>query len=632
MVTRIPQPQFIGPAPSEVQEQSMQTGLKYADIIQQGAAEAARNYTAQQQIASQQMIANKAQSAESDRLRMTLLQKDLESKLTAAGPEGAPGVYMDNEEQFKKLFGYFANGDKDMANAMFEGAAKSINNMKATEMLQRGIIGIGGDQPAAQPTSGLGAPTGGMPGSPGNGGYTQGTSPSAPMAPVTPQVAPSVQASTANLPASAVGQPMPSATPAAAQAQPASAPAMQLPTVKTEFTPDKVKELVSDSSYMAEIRPLLAKVPGVGKDANDPKDGGLADAALLSKYPTAIGKINAGLPGIQNPPSAPSSASASGFAQTITSAASSGVPKAVLDASLSGFTKIVQAAAGEATDSVTPKEQAAIGRVVSNTVKVLKDSDSYKAFVAAGGTEEAANRAAQAVNDTIASDPNALDFFKTNNAMTKSEQASFLANVKADAQVQKIAFDQGIAQGKLENAEKLTAIKAYKDWFGVQQMAERLKIMAKNANSLDKKSGDYLAGTAWVQARTAVSSWETDYRARHPKAKDDEVNNAYADMMKVPGNPVTQAMTVAVQLMSPYMGYDPKDANTYVAVKNTFVLPNPFGEGGLIPTNEGGTVPVPGFGGNPNPNPPAAPATQAPGAQAPGPSYGSPEWLKAHGY
>jgi hypothetical protein len=54
VITRIPQPQFIGPAPAEVQIQAQDNGTRLAQLLQSGVQEAAKNYTENQKVKVEQ--------------------------------------------------------------------------------------------------------------------------------------------------------------------------------------------------------------------------------------------------------------------------------------------------------------------------------------------------------------------------------------------------------------------------------------------------------------------------------------------------------------------------------------------------------------------------------------------------
>jgi len=160
MVTRIPQPQFVGPAPAEVQIQAADNATRQAAIFQKGVQDAATNYIQQKQLGLEQQKIGVAQQeantqaknaqTESDRLKMSLLANDLQKDLTENGAMS----YVDRKAEWTQLFGFLAGGDKDLARTMYEGGAAALNKMSASQMLSQGLIGTapGGSPAAAAPT------------------------------------------------------------------------------------------------------------------------------------------------------------------------------------------------------------------------------------------------------------------------------------------------------------------------------------------------------------------------------------------------------------------------------------------------------------------------------------------------
>ena len=140
MVTRIPQPQFVGPAPSEAVTQAGSLAQRAAEMFMQGIQEGARNYTAQQQVNAEKernQIEVKKQQSESDRFHMSLLSQDLQTDLLNNGAM----TYVDRKDEWLKYFGFLSNGDPKLAESMYEGGAGALNRMSATEMLGAGLIG-----------------------------------------------------------------------------------------------------------------------------------------------------------------------------------------------------------------------------------------------------------------------------------------------------------------------------------------------------------------------------------------------------------------------------------------------------------------------------------------------------------
>jgi hypothetical protein len=140
MVTRIPQPQFVGPAPSEAVIQAGSQAQEQAKIFMQGIQNGAQNYNAQQQVKVEQernKIAEQAQVSESEKLRVNLLGQHLQQSLLTNGPMD----YVTNKPGWLDYFGFLAKGDKGLAESMYEGGAGALNQMSGMEMSKAGLIG-----------------------------------------------------------------------------------------------------------------------------------------------------------------------------------------------------------------------------------------------------------------------------------------------------------------------------------------------------------------------------------------------------------------------------------------------------------------------------------------------------------
>ena len=140
MISRGPQPKFVGPTPSEAVTSAGSLAQKNAEMFMQGIQEGARNYTAQQQVNAEKernQLEAKKQQSESDRLHMSLLSQDLQNDLLNNGAM----TYVDRKDEWLKYFGFLSNGDPKLAESMYEGGAGALNRMSATEMLGAGLIG-----------------------------------------------------------------------------------------------------------------------------------------------------------------------------------------------------------------------------------------------------------------------------------------------------------------------------------------------------------------------------------------------------------------------------------------------------------------------------------------------------------
>jgi hypothetical protein len=585
MISRLPQPQFVGNAPADVANASAQTAQRFGEMIQNGMQEGMRQFQASQAMQQKAKLQTQAEKSASEQLRISLLAKDLSDKLTAAGPGEEGSVLLGNEDQFKTLFKFYANGNEDLANSMYEGTAKQfLGSMNADAMMKSGMLKLdqgqdgGSASPGAIPQPVVSSqpsatPTPSTPNSPSLSAYSPGPGGSR-LGPVTGNPIGS-QPSLSAMPASP--------TPATAQTQPVASTELAHP------LPDTKEEV-------AQLAPTLAKntdlatdfstyMKNNGKIKNIPTDPGkLAD--LISNNPVSflayINSLDASKKlALVNGASGRAAASQSKTNDLVLSMTQvvPNVSQSVKDAATPGFQKVLDGLLGQAAENLTPKEQAAVKRVNQATVSVIEDSPSYKAFIAAGGVKDTVDRASQALQQAIANDPTILDYFNAKKVLGTRGYAEYLAGYKADSAAQKIATDAAIAGRKLDNAEANTALNASKIAFATQTAQERLAILAKNADSKALSSTENLTIAAMNDARTSWTNWTTDYRNRHPKAPDDEVRKAWMDEMKNEGSINTQAQTRFSYLIAKYIDANPNDPTLKYSVAQSWWLPLPFGMG-----------------------------------------------------
>jgi len=171
MVTRIPQPQFVGPTPAGTVESAGTLGMESAKLFAQGIQEGARNYYMQKQLAQEKDIANMKEQGENtretqreisemDRLRLTVQANSLQQYLKEAGPGNEGKVFMEHYNEFKNLYRGLANGNAELADSMLQGTAKTLNSMSPITQLQMGLIGPQTQAQAPQQAPGIVPPTG----------------------------------------------------------------------------------------------------------------------------------------------------------------------------------------------------------------------------------------------------------------------------------------------------------------------------------------------------------------------------------------------------------------------------------------------------------------------------------------
>lgn len=173
MVTRIPQPQFVGPAPAEVQYQAQDIAQKYAAMYQQGFQDTMKNFLTNKQIAVEQEKAQ-AQAKYNDEMtaqrksaeeqaRQLAVEKEFLGGMEKVDPSEHYKYLLENKPLAMKYFGGLANGDKDLTKQFYESAMKTAVDIAAGPSLVRsGAMSFGtpaGQQQGAQVQPVMGTPT-----------------------------------------------------------------------------------------------------------------------------------------------------------------------------------------------------------------------------------------------------------------------------------------------------------------------------------------------------------------------------------------------------------------------------------------------------------------------------------------
>ena len=249
MLSRIPQPNFIGPTPAEVVDSAAKTGAEWGQIVSQGIQAGARLYQEKKQ-----------HDDASEQLRIQLLTNDLGGKLNAAQtPEEQAKVFQDNKSQAMEIYTSLAKGNKDLANSMYEGTAQSfLAKMTPTDLARRGAFNFSQDNGQSAPQASV-----------------QNVS-QAPGASLNPNGTPSSSA-IAQVPTQQNAQPQAALQPGAPLAHP-------LPESIKELTPDMIGTLSQNSDLTSAFRAdMKAKYPGVSAKGNP-----TLDAALIKNNPQAF--------------------------------------------------------------------------------------------------------------------------------------------------------------------------------------------------------------------------------------------------------------------------------------------------------------------------------------------------------
>ena len=510
MLSRIPQPRFEGPTPSEAITQSESIGSKYADIVSQAMSEGMRNYQAQARIQQDKQ----SQTAETDRLRMTLMGKDIQDSFAAAGAGNEGKVWLDKGDEIKTYMGFLAGGDKALAQSMYEGGSKAINNMTSQQLLQSGV-GILRGQPAASQAS--------APSATQQQPSAAGTNPaSMPTGAVPAPATPTAQAPQAT-PAAPIASTVPVQTPAAVA--PAPAIATSLPEKASEFTPAVIKSLVSDQTYMSEVRDALSK-----QGISDAKT--LSDADLLGKYPTRIAAINKTLPGVSSGASVSAKTNANSGTSTsvVQMASSAGVAKPILDHAEAGLQKLETAVTDPSTKPITAIQEAAIDRASAPALTMLK-GPRYAEWVAAGGKEDVFNSKVAQLNDAMTNDPEFAKALQQTTMLSPKDAKDVMSNITQDRMYQSMVDKNELAQQHEKDVQYQTSMKLLMAEGTLANRHEETLMRLKNSKDTNERAQLGLEEQAQRSAIAFGSQYqnmaktliETEFKGKTPSPED--INN-----------------------------------------------------------------------------------------------------------
>ena len=586
MITRIPQPQFVGPAPAESVAQAADTGARWGQLIASGVQEGLRNAAAQKQEETRQQSAK-------DQLALQLKYKTIMDYMNTDGP--VPTL-VNHADEVKDLFEQLYPGKGDH---IYEGVAKSVlNNVSGAQGYGLGMFNIGSQasmpigapsagaspqpQASAMPTSAPQSYQRAMPGGP-----NRGAMPESAMT-VTPTTQPvAAAASPVGLPQiqAAMQNPTPGlGAPSALHDQMAmpSAPVTELPSKLADFSKDKIAEMATDKSYVDQVRAELVK-EGI------PEAATLDAQTMLSRYASRVAKFNQTL---GQPSNTTSAIDASNMASSITNAVKgvSGAGAAAVAAAQPGFQKLIDAQANKAAADLTPKEKTAMNQVIKQVVSVTKNSEGYKAFIAAGGTEAAAQQAAQSLQDWINSDPQAMDFLQARKGMSAKEYDQYVTTVKNDTAAQIAQDKNDLAKLRLDNQDMMTAYKGMQIALTAANQIEATRVRERLGTL---KADDIPFATAYNAATKSYEDWVAERnRNKSTQNEDDKTRlNAWLKQVSDPSTVEHQLVTNAARLGSPYFGMSADDPNLTTYTAASFLINTPFG--GLIQTGGQQQVQVP---------------------------------------
>ncbi len=579
MITRIPQPELWGPAPAEAQFQQQQVGLKMADLLSQGIQEGVKNYQAQKQLQEQAKYreslvatAQQQRQTESDKLKYGLMAQDLTNDLKTNGPMS----YVDRKPEWLSLYGFLAGGDKELAQSMYEGGARGLNQMSASDLARGGLFNINYGQ--TQPQGGAVPQAGGPAGGPA------------------------------------------SVLPSATSQMPAVAPSTQLvhplPETAAEMTPELTQQIAGNQALMDAFRAQYKGNPKVLPHGTPGQN-----AKFLTNNRDAFLKFVQGM----NPQTM------SGLVGTTTQGTmqitemTKGLPQT---AQTKTATEALQAiATGDPSATISPKQQAALKQVTNATVKVVLDSPEVKKWLEAGGSASYLQAKAASLQEAL-QDPQFNDFFQKHVTMAKEDTKDFLNYVKQDDKA--AATATALHQKDRALDQKDAALKtAAANYLLARSVSEqRLSALRTNATTAEGrlalqrvedvgKLADSMAAHYVAAANNVRNSFKKG-------TGDDVINAAIAQASGDPTTPVGQTLQRAAQLTLAYrqaLGDSEATLDSVEAeIKGGMILgiiPNPMQPPSsvTIPTISGG-----GGGAKaqaaPMPTPAARPQATPSGAQA----------------
>jgi hypothetical protein len=585
MITRIPQPQLWGPSPAEVQSQQNTNMTRLSEMFQTAVQEAAKNYTAQQQVKVEQERNKTLQQeantgrmnaqTESDRLKYGLMSKDLYDDLQKSGPMS----YVTRKPEWLDYFTWEAGGDKNKAKAYYEGGASALNHITGVDALRSNLI-----QVASQ-----GAP--------------QGTQ--VPAVPPVP-AAPSGQVQ---------GAAVPSAVPQASTQM-----LHPLPENAAEMTPDLVGQMAGNKALMDAFRKSLTDsgIKGVAASGNINSNSALLQGNKDS-FLKFVKSMNADM--IGSLVGTRGAASQQSQSMSITETFK-GIPPEVQKALSDATSKIEAAMNGDLTIDVTGKDIAAVKRSAS-FITVDEGRAQLKAYLEGGGTREALDAAVKQLNDIAASDPDFLDRVNHMTSMSDADWTKWSTATAADLKAQDVETRKRLADEKWSKASADISLGVAKLQASIWGTYSRVKAEAARTNSdaarLDaSKKGQALA--ALGQLETASSNYRTDFINAYTKDKGTapgvaQIQKHMLETLKDDTSQLYLANVAAARYVSEAFGVPIAEATGKISaatVLGLFTLPGQEGSTTTYPS-AAPTLKNPSSGSSPR-NPPS---TTPPGALTP---------------
>jgi hypothetical protein len=514
MITRIPQPQFIGPSPAEVVDQAENTGTRWAQIVQQGIDEGQKNYLANKE------INQKAEETKSsfDQLKLQMKFKDIESAFAQAGPGNEAKVFVEQGDKIKSLASdlYGPAGDH-----IFEAWSQGVlNSTKPGTLFNLGALGIGNAQAQRQ----------------------QQPAPQTQALPVS--AAPGV---------SATPSAQPAATPPPAAAITLAHPLPETPAEVSQLAPT----LAQNNDLMKDFRTYLTSQGKKVSAAGNPTSNATLLQNNMNSFQKYLGSLddNKKLALVNGAGGQAAGQNASGTVQAQAFAAvSKGIPAAALAAAAPAFQKL-QNAAADAAD-LTPKDKAALNVVVNPVVKVLQDSPVVKQLIKLGMSQETLNNARDKLQDAINTNPDFAEALKTGTLFAGKDAKDVLDNMNQQRLAEKTASDMGISEDKQHTANIALALKTVQVPLQLQMALERLNAQAKTSNNANARMGMLLAQDAYNKAIQVQSDWIDKHVPKGANPAD--IDKLVSQEMKNQSGALYQSQALASKLLAPILNEDPQ--------------------------------------------------------------------------
>jgi len=599
MITRIPQPQFVGPAPSEALYQQQDVAQRQAAMLQQGIQEGMKNYLTQKSLEIEkqkaeasaqynQEIAASRVSAE-DQAKQLALSKQLEEELGKVGPESQWQVWLEQKPLAKQYFMGLAGNDKDLAESLYQSTLKTaLSYASPTSMLSAGVLGMTQPQ-GVTPVNGQGVTA-----------AAPGTVPAVP-----PTASPPAAASTPGTPPP--GMP-PIPTPATPQATPVTATPPAQPTDPAQGFWNYMQQTHAGDNALGawkgqpfdptKAQTLAANNPGAYQTFL--KTQGQTQAAASATQAASITQITKGLP-----------------------------DNAVTQTATGALSKLAGIAMGnvDADTSMTPKEQASIRNVLKPHVEILRNSPILEELTADTGpvAEQAAQKAADWLNNAL-QDPDFSKWLQTSQPLSKAEADDLAKTTTDQAKIDQITAaiqNQAATQNRLNLQAATTA--AY-DLARTQSAYAALQVRAQQTNdkeaqiNLQEMTQMRIAGDTFAQlVDTAIkNNFPTKQgQSPDPAAVDAFLGKQFAD----PRSPISTSLNIAVTLYAAAMHIDPSDMPTVTKeweARYRMGLPLPFLQTSPAGSSTTPYIPPAPPGPTPGPTPSPSPGPQpSPGATPP---------------